>query len=51
MYADLKFIDRVGRGGFGTVWRGQWKDLTVAIKAVIDLNEREVGFLLIQASC
>lgn len=43
-FADLEFIEPVGSGGSGHVWKGHWKsrDMTVAIKKVIDLPEREV---------
>ena len=44
-FADLEFIERVGRGGSGCVWKGLWKsrNMTVAIKRVIDLPETEVS--------
>jgi len=42
-FTDLEFIERVGRGRSGQVWRGKWKpkNITVAIK-VMDLPDREV---------
>ena len=37
-------MDNVGAGGFGQVWKGRWKSKNkiVAIKKVMDLEEREV---------
>jgi len=37
-------MDKVGAGGFGQVWKGRWKSKNkiVAIKKVMDLEEREV---------
>lgn len=42
--SDLKFMEKVGSGGFGSVWKGQWisKKMTVAIKTLVDIDEREV---------
>jgi len=47
-FADLEFFDRVGRGGYGQVWKGLWKsrNMTVAIKKVTDLPEAEVSLWL-----
>jgi len=42
-YTDLKFETRVGGGRYGEVWKGHWKNNTVAIKKVADIPEREVG--------
>jgi len=35
-FTDLEFIERVGRGRSGQVWRGKWKpkNITVAIKVL-----------------
>jgi len=42
--SDLEFIEKVGSGGFGSVWKGQWisKQKIVAIKILTDIDEREV---------
>jgi len=42
--SDLKFMEKVGSGGFGSVWKGQWisKKMIVAIKTLVDIDEREV---------
>ena len=45
-YSDLEFVETVGSGGFGEVWKGQWKskDKPVAIKkSRFGEMEREVG--------
>lgn len=44
-FADLEFGIRVGEGGYGQVWKGRWKpkNVTVAIKKVADIPEREVS--------
>jgi len=42
--SDLNFVQKVGSGGFGSVWRGQWisRRRIVAIKTMIDIDEGEV---------
>jgi len=42
--SDLEFIEKVGSGGFGSVWKGQWisRQKIVAIKILTDIDEREV---------
>ena len=45
-YSDLELVERVGSGGFGEVFKGQWKskDKTVAIKKFkFGEMEREVS--------
>ena len=44
-YDDLEFMECVGAGGTGHVWRGRWKsrNMTVAIKKVMDLPEDGVS--------
>jgi len=43
-YSDLTDLEAVGEGGFGKVWRGEWKSKgkTVAIKQVADVVKNEV---------
>ena len=43
-FRDLKFLEKLGEGGSGTVHSGRWKsrDKVVAIKKVNDIDEREV---------
>ena len=45
VYSDLKFLEVVGKGGFGIVWRGEWMPgkKVVAIKKM-DKFEREVSY-------
>ncbi|KAL6070963.1 Mitogen-activated protein kinase kinase kinase 7 [Balamuthia mandrillaris] len=31
-FSELEFIEKIGKGGFGLVWRGKWRETTVAIK-------------------
>lgn len=44
-YRDLEFMNQLGEGGFGTVYRGRWKsrDKVVAIKRLNIIDEREVN--------
>ena len=61
---DLQFIEKVGSGGYGEVWKGKWRGkgggVIVAIKKVYvnKMNPRqqreilvEVGIHLIHVSC
>jgi serine/threonine protein kinase len=34
--ADLQLLERLGEGGFGTVFKGKWMGLVVAAKVVSD---------------
>ena len=45
LFSDLKFIEVIGKGGFGMVWKGEWMPgkKVVAIKKVEEIVEREVG--------
>ena len=45
-YSDLELKEKVGGGGFGTVFKGRWisKKKTVAIKMMVELVEREVSY-------
>ena len=49
-YTDLDFVEMVGSGGFGEVWKGKWKsnERTVAIKKIKPgtLEEREVSWAI-----
>ena len=49
-YSDLQFLDPLGEGGFGMVYKGTWKstDKFVAIKKQNIINEREVGLFSIE---
>lgn len=44
LFSDLEFMEKVGGGGFGEVWRGRWKSKKriVAIKKFKELEKREV---------
>ena len=44
-YYDLEFMEKVGGGGYGMVWKGRWisRDKIVAIKTLIVFDEREVN--------
>ena len=41
--SDLEFIEKVGSGGFGSVWKGQWisKQKIVAIKILMDMDDKK----------
>lgn len=43
--ADLEFMDTMGAGGFGQVWKGRWKpkNKIVAIKKVMELDKQEAS--------
>ena len=43
--SDLDFMEKVGSGGAGSVWKGQWisKKKIVAVKILTDIDEREVS--------
>jgi len=44
LFSDLEFIEKVGGGGFGEVWKGRWKSKKriVAVKKFKELEKREV---------
>jgi len=44
-YSDLKIMERVGSGRFGTVSKGRWisENKIVAIKTMMVLDDREVS--------
>ena len=46
-FSDLEIKEKVGRGGSGTVSKGQWisKNMTVAIKISMELVEKEVSYV------
>jgi len=46
-YSDLEIMEKVGSGGYGTVSKGRWisKNKVVAIKTMVELEEREVRFI------
>ena len=48
-YSDLEFVEMVGSGGFGQVWKGKWKSnkRTVAIKKTPALEKREVSWAIL----
>jgi len=31
-YSELKFEKQIGEGGYGKIYLGRWRELTVAIK-------------------
>ena len=43
--SDLEFGEKVGMGGTGIVYKGQWKSrqINVAIKATGEINKTQVG--------
>jgi len=45
VFTELTNIERIGCGGFGTVWKAEWTPgkKVVAIKKVQEIVEREVG--------
>ena len=45
-FSDLEIKEKVGGGGFGTVSKGRWisKNKIVAIKTIVELDEREVSY-------
>jgi serine/threonine protein kinase len=50
-YSDLKIGDKIGSGGFGAVYHGEWRGTEVAVKKLFksDLSEefaREVAFMV-----
>jgi len=44
LFSDLEFMEKVGGGGFGEVWKGRWKSKKriVAVKKFKELEKREV---------
>ena len=49
VYSELKFYEEIGKGGFGTVWKGEWipGEKVVAIKKVQTIVEREVSCIVV----
>jgi len=49
VYSELKFFEEIGKGGFGTVWKGEWipGEKVVAIKKVQTIVEREVSCIVV----
>jgi serine/threonine protein kinase len=50
-YSDLKIGDKIGSGGFGAVYRGEWRGTEVAVKKLFksDMSEefaQEVAFMV-----
>eukprot|EP01094_Clydonella_sp_ATCC50884_P029028 TRINITY_DN892_c0_g1_i1.p1 TRINITY_DN892_c0_g1~~TRINITY_DN892_c0_g1_i1.p1 ORF type:complete len:569 (-),score=165.69 TRINITY_DN892_c0_g1_i1:308-2014(-) len=37
-YNELKFEQKIGAGGFGEVWKGEWAGTKVAIKKILTVN-------------
>jgi len=48
MMKDLTFLEVIGQGGSGCVWKGEWvpQSKVVAIKSVVNVSDREVSFSL-----
>ncbi|KAL6063203.1 hypothetical protein QOT17_011687 [Balamuthia mandrillaris] len=40
-FAELDFDEQIGQGCFGTVWRGTWRETTVAIKMFNSIMDSE----------
>ncbi|KAL6049791.1 Mast/stem cell growth factor receptor [Balamuthia mandrillaris] len=50
-YSELEFDEEIGRGCFGTVWRGTWRETTVAIKMFNSIMDSEMGKANFKAEC
>ncbi|KAL6073277.1 Tyrosine-protein kinase abl1 [Balamuthia mandrillaris] len=42
MYKELKFIEKIGEGASGEVWRGMWRSSPVAIKKLHTMDEEQL---------
>jgi serine/threonine protein kinase len=37
-YNEIRFERKVGAGGFGEIWKGEWAGTPVAIKKILNVN-------------
>ncbi|KAL6063207.1 Tyrosine kinase, catalytic domain, variant 2 [Balamuthia mandrillaris] len=42
-FSELEFDEQIGQGCFGTVWRGTWRETTVAIKMFNSIMDSETS--------
>ncbi|KAL6059466.1 Mast/stem cell growth factor receptor [Balamuthia mandrillaris] len=50
-FAELEFDEEIGKGCFGTVWRGTWRETTVAIKMFNSIMDSETAKANFKAEC
>ncbi|KAL6067072.1 non-specific protein-tyrosine kinase [Balamuthia mandrillaris] len=50
-FSELEFEEEIGNGCFGTVWRGAWRETTVAIKMFNSIKDSETAKTNFKAEC
>ncbi|KAL6059709.1 Non-receptor tyrosine-protein kinase TNK1 [Balamuthia mandrillaris] len=48
-YKELKFIEKIGEGAFGEVWRGLWRNSEVAIKKLRTMDDEQLQDFMLEA--